>query len=231
MTKLLKWAAIQIYYYLIAADGEICDQEMETFLEIAKETDPLFDQYKEDLIEECQNQVNKITGKENCYAVIKEGIDLVHRDQRKEILRGLDMQAGYINSKMFLWNMLSIVMSDGTYADAERKSLQYVVEKFKLDATLFLEWENAMKAILDIDRSIAQMLDKESPFVIKGKYSDIESSETAGIIKEYTNRREIILNSVKEDVYGLGMGKVIPGVSRKDSRNIDEFDDDLDGEL
>ncbi|MCM1086611.1 MAG: hypothetical protein NC419_00525 [Muribaculaceae bacterium] len=199
-------------------------------MEIAKETDPLFDQYKEDLIEECQNQVNKITGKENCYAVIKEGIDLVHQTQREKsegfITLSLFIFMDYINSDIFLWNMLSIVMSDGTYADEEREIIQYVIEKFELDAVLFLELENAMKAILDIDRNIAQMLDKEGPFVIKREYFDIKSSETVSIIEEYTNRREIILNSVKEDVYGLDMRKVIPGVSRKDSRNIDEFFDD-----
>lgn len=199
MTKLLKWAAIQIYYYLMAADGEICEQEMESFLEIAKATDPLFDQYKEALIEECKNQVNKITGEENRYAVLKEGIDLVHRDQHKEILRGLGWKSGYINSNMFIWNMLSIATTDEAYADEERRIIQYVVDKLELEEAVFLELENAMKSVLDIDRSIAWMVNKDNPFVIKGGDwdRDIESSETVGIIEEFTNRREIILNSVK----------------------------------
>lgn len=197
-TRLLKWAAIQIYYYLIAADGVISDQEMEDFLEIAKETDPLFDQYKEQLIEECKNQVGKTTEEENRCTVLKEGIDLVHRDQLSEIMKGLESKSGYINANMFIWNMLSIAMSDGTYADKERELIQYVVEKFELGKATFLELENAMKAIQDIDQSIVRMIQKENPFVIRGKNWNISSSDKGKYIDEFTSRREVIFNSVKE---------------------------------
>lgn len=198
MDKLVKWAAIQIYYYLIAADGEICGQEMETFLEIATQTDPLFEQYKDSLIEECRNQVNKITGEENRYAVIKEGVDLVHRDQRKEILREIDWKSGHINASMFIWNMLCIAMSDGRYADEEQEIIRYVIERFGLNKVVFLELENAMKAIQDIDKSIARMVEKENPFVIRGKIWDISSTDKGQFIDEFKNRREVIFNSVKQ---------------------------------
>lgn len=209
MTKILKWAAIQIYYYLIAADGEICNQEMESFLEMAKETDPLFDQYKEELIEECRDQVNKIINKKNCYAVIKEGIDLVHRDQRKEILRGLDWKSGYIDPNVFIWNMLSIAISDGTYASEEREIIQYVVKKFEMDMAVLMELENAMEAIIEIDRSITWLSHKDKPFVIKGSNQNIKSSETVRVIEEFTSRREIILNSVKE-IFGVRNKLIAP---------------------
>lgn len=197
-TKILKWAAIQIYYYLIAADGEISEQEMESFLEIAKETDPLFDQYKEQLIEECKNQMGKITEEKNRCTVLKEGIDLVHRDQLSEILKGIESKSGHINANMFIWNMLSIAMSDGTYANKERELIQYVVEKFELGKAAFLELENAMKAMQDIDQSIAWMVHKENPFVIRGKNWNISSSDKGKYIDEFTSRREVIFNSVKE---------------------------------
>lgn len=197
-TKLLKWAAIQIYYYLIAADGEINEQEMESFLEIAKETDPLFDQYKAQLIEECENQVKKASEEEKRCAVLKEGIDLVYRDQLREIFHGLEGKSGQINANMFIWNMLSIVMCDGTYADEESELIHYVVRKFDLDQEVFLELDNAMKAILDIDQSIAWMTQKENPFVIKGTIWEISSSEIGRFIDEFTGRREVILSSVKE---------------------------------
>ena len=198
MTKLLKWAAIQIYYYLIAADGEISEQELECFLEIAKETDPLFDQYKDALMQECKNQVGKIGGQEKRYDVLKEGIDLVHHDQRRDILRGSAGKAGEIDANRFIWNMLSIAMSDEKYADEECEMIQYVVEKFELDAAVFLELENAMKAIVDIDRSIARMTCKEKPFVITEAYWNVKSSEVCGLIDEFINRKEIIFNSVKK---------------------------------
>lgn len=197
-TKILKWAAIQIYYYLIVADGEISEQEMESFLEIAKETDPLFDQYKEQLIEECKTQVGKITEEEKRCAVLKEGIDLVCQDQLSEILKGLESKSGHINVNMFIWNMLSIAMSDGTYADKERELIQYVVERFELDKVAFLELENAMKAIQDIDQSIAWMVHKDNPFVIRGKNWNISSSDKGKYIDEFTSRREVIFNNVKE---------------------------------
>ena len=72
-----------------------------------------------------------------------------------------------------------------------------MVEKFELDGAVFLELENAMKAIVDIDRSIARMTCKENPFVIKEAYWDVKSSEVCGLIDEFINRKEIIFNSVK----------------------------------
>lgn len=197
-TRLLKWAAIQIYYYLMAADGVISDQEMEGFLEIAKETDPLFDQYKEQLIEECKNQVGKITEERNRYAVLKEGIDLVHQDQLNEILNGLEAKSGHINANMFIWNLLSIAMRDGAYTKEEKELIQYVIERFDLDQVMFLELDNAMKTILDIDQSIVRMIQKENPFVIRGKKWNISSSDKGKYIDEFTSRREVIFNSVKE---------------------------------
>ena len=67
--------AVKFYYYLIAADGEVRQSELEKFEEIGKETDTSFMNYKEEVIKECNRQIEKVIDEDEYFEVIKEGID------------------------------------------------------------------------------------------------------------------------------------------------------------
>ena len=143
--------AVKLYYYLIAADGEVKQSELEKFEEIGKETDTSFVDYKDEVIEECNRQIKKVIDEDEYFEVIKEGIDEVLGKDSSLMSR---LMFGGIGAPLVLWNLLSIAVSDKEYAPEEQKLIRYMVRKMKIDKDIYLEMENAIKTIQNIDRTI-----------------------------------------------------------------------------
>lgn len=187
--------AVKLYYYLIAADGEVKQSELEKFEEIGKETDTSFVDYKDEVIEECNRQIKKVIDEDEYFEVIKEGIDEVLGKDSSLMSR---LMFGGIGAPLVLWNLLSIAVSDKEYAPEEQKLIRYMVRKMKLDKDIYLEMENAIKTIQNIDRTITLLSSQDKGFVIKGNHLEIYSSAIGETVKEYTQRRDVIFNSIKE---------------------------------
>ncbi len=187
--------AVKLYYYLIAADGEVKQSELEKFEEIGKETDTSFVDYKDEVIEECNRQIKKVIDEDEYFEVIKEGIDEVLGKDSSLMSR---LMFGGIGAPLVLWNLLSIAVSDKEYAPEEQKLIRYMVRKMKIDKDIYLEMENAIKTIQNIDRTITLLSSQDKGFVIKGNHLEIYSSAIGETVKEYTQRRDVIFNSIKE---------------------------------
>ena len=185
--------AVKLYYYLIAADGEVKQSELEKFEEIGKETDTSFVDYKDEVIEECNRQIKKVIDEDEYFEVIKEGIDEVLGKDSSLMSR---LMFGGIGAPLVLWNLLSIAVSDKEYAPEEQKLI--MVRKMKIDKDIYLEMENAIKTIQNIDRTITLLSSQDKGFVIKGNHLEIYSLAIGETVKEYTQRRDVIFNSIKE---------------------------------
>lgn len=188
--------AVKIYYYMIAADGEIKKPEMEKFMEIGKQTDDSFLNYSEEVIAECKRQLEKVIDEDEYFEVIKEGIDEIFAEDDDYHRRNLTY--GRIAASQILWNLLCIATSDKEYSSEEQKLIRYLVRKLDIDKDVYLEMENAMKAIQNIDHTIAMLSDRDRGFVMKGNHYEIYSSVIGETVKQYIERRDIIFNSVKE---------------------------------
>jgi len=189
--------AVKLYYYLIAADGEVKQPELGKFEEIGKETDTSFADYRDEVIEECKQQMKKVIDEDEYYEVIKEGIDetLGKEDDFYREYSSYDR----IGAPLVLWNLLSIAVSDKEYVPEEQKLIRYVVRKMEIDKVIYLEMENAIKTIQDIDHTITMLSNQDKGFVIKGNNNlEIYSSSIGETVKEYTQRRDVIFNSIKE---------------------------------
>lgn len=180
---------------MIAADGEVKQSELEKFEEIGKETDTSFVDYKDEVIEECNRQIKKVIDEDEYFEVIKEGIDEVLGKDSSLMSR---LMFGGIGAPLVLWNLLSIAVSDKEYAPEEQKLIRYMVRKMKIDKDIYLEMENAIKTIQNIDRTITLLSSQDKGFVIKGNHLEIYSSAIGETVKEYTQRRDVIFNSIKE---------------------------------
>ncbi|MDE6406326.1 MAG: TerB family tellurite resistance protein [Lachnospiraceae bacterium] len=188
--------AVKFYYYLIAADGEVKQSELEKFEEIGKETDTSFGDYRDEVIKECKQQLKKVIDEDEYYEVIKEGIDEALGEEN-------DFYRNYssydrIGASLVLWNLLSIAVSDKEYAAEEQKLIRYMVRKLEIDKVVYLEMENAIKTIQNIDRTIMLLSNQDKGFVIKDNNLEIDSSIIGETVKEYTQRRDVIFNSIKE---------------------------------
>ena len=172
--------ALQIIYYLMAADGAVSHSEEETFDAIGAELDPNFSASKPAIIKNCQAKLENIIDPEDYYDVLQDGVE-------DAILSSNVAADTFITPKLLVWDLLTIAYSDESYDERERKLLKYIVRKLGVDKAVFLEMESSMLTILDIEKEIAWIKTTDQP------YLPIEAR-----INELMKRKAVIFESVKD---------------------------------
>ena len=183
-----KGSALQIIYYLMAVDGEICKAEEEMFDSIGNEMlEELswcsFDEVKPEILEACKEQLDKVIDQDEYYDVIREGVEACFEKEEEQYYS--DSEG--IKGSMLMWNLLAASFCDGGYTKDERRLIKMVGRKLNLDKALFLELENSAKAIYALDKEEVWLKTTDRP------YKTIED-----MISEISNRRAVIMQSVKE---------------------------------
>ena len=172
--------ALQIIYYLMAADGTVFHSEEEKFDAIGAELDPDFSENKPAIIKACQTQLDQAIDPEDYYNVLQDGVE-------KALLPSDESADAVITPKLLVWDLLTIAYSDESYDEIERKLLKYIVRKLHIDKAVFLEMENSMLTILDIEKEIAWIKTTDRP------YLTIEAR-----VNELTKRKTVVFDSVKD---------------------------------
>lgn len=169
--------AIQIIYYLLSVDGKKDEQEMERFDQIASQFDPLFSESREELLCSCERQINKSIDESDYYDVILEGVDdvLVKSDG-----------TGKIKPLELVWNLIYLAHSEGEYSAEETKLIRYIVRKLSVEKNSYLELENLMNTLIELDK-------QKDTFIQK----DLDYLTLRATINEIDNRQNVIVESIK----------------------------------
>lgn len=173
-------SAIKTIYFLMAADGEKYHSEEEKFDAICTELDPEFAKKREQIISECQSQLDKMIDSEDFYDVIQDGVE-------DALISSVKTADTFITPKLLVWNLLTIAYSDESYDEAERKLLKYIVRKLNIDKDVFLEMENSYLTLLDLEKELNWIKTTDRPYLI------IES-----MVNEIADRKNVIFESVKD---------------------------------
>ena len=172
--------AVKIIYYLMAADGKVFHSEEDKFNSIGCELDPDFMAKHEDIIAECQKQLDKVIDPEDYYDALQDGVE--------DALISSKLTADtFITPKLLVWDLLTIAYSDESYDEAERKLVKYIVRKTDIDKTVFLEMESSILTLMDIERELDWIKHTNKP------YLTIES-----MVNELADRKNVIFESVKD---------------------------------
>lgn len=172
--------ALQIIYYLMAADGAICQSEEKKFDAIGTELDPDFADSKPVIIKNCQTQLEKVIDPEDYYDVLQDGVE----DAIRHTGEAADTT---ITPKLLVWDLLTLAYSDDGCDKTERKLLKYIVRKLQVDKAVFLEMESSILTIQDIEKEIVWIKTTEQP------YLTIEAR-----VNELAKRQTVIFDSVKD---------------------------------
>ncbi len=173
-------SAIKIIYYMMAADSQIYHNEEEKFDAIGQELDPNFKEHREQIIGECQAQLNKVIDPEDYYDTLQDGVE-------DALLRSRQTADTFITPKLFVWDLLTIAYSDESYDEAEKKLLKYIVRKTNIDKAVFLEMESSILTLMDIEKELAWIKTTNKP------YLTIEA-----MVNELVDRKSVIFESVKD---------------------------------
>ncbi len=171
--------AVKIFYYLMAADGNIEKSEEEKFEEVCREIDPEFDEHKEHVLKVCKEQLDKVIESEGYFDVVQDGVE-------EAILSNQVLNNGYVPAKLLVWDLLTIAYSDDSYNDPERKLMKYIVRKTDIPKDIFLETESSYLTVTDLEKELQWIKTTDRP------YLTIEKQ-----VKEIERREQAIFESVK----------------------------------
>ena len=172
--------AIKTIYFLMASDGEIQPDEMKDFDTMGTELDPKFPTFKDQLIKECQKSIDKAIEPKDYYDTIQDGIE-------DALLLSKRTEDTYISPKLLIWDLLTIAYSNKEYTETERRVMKYIVRKLDIDKTVFLEMENSMLTIIDLQKELTWIKTTDRP------YLTIEA-----MVNEISARQVAIFDSIKD---------------------------------
>lgn len=172
--------AIKIFWFLMAADGQVYQNEEEKFISVGRELCNDFDEKRGDVVDDCQKYLDKVIDPEDYDDVLQDGV-------LNALLTSKVTEDTFITPKLLLWDMLALAYSDGQYGDKERRLIKYTARKLDVDKSILLELENSIQAITEIENEISWIKTTDRP------YLTIEA-----MVNELTDRKTVIFDSVKE---------------------------------
>lgn len=177
--------ALQIIYYLMAADGYVSEPEELKFDAIAKDLNVSADDKKK-VVEKCKAQISKVIDNDEYFDVIKEGVgDCLIDDGLYHSNLFWDKR---VSNKVLVWDLLAVSFSDESYSKQERDLIKYIVRNISMDKSIFLEMENSMKAIYAVNGEIYWLKsNKDRP------YQMVQCN-----LEELNKRKAVIEKSVKK---------------------------------
>lgn len=175
-----KKSAVMLFYYLIAVDKNVSDEELDTYESIANEIDPnSFSSYSESIAEEYRNQISKMIDEEDFYDIILEGVDIALHNPLGEDEQG-------VSSRYLLWNLLVVAYCDDEYSNEERRLIKHIVRVLNIENDVFLEMEQLMKANVAVGNELETIEKSDKPY-----------NEIRPMVEELEKRREVIVTSAK----------------------------------
>ena len=175
-----KRAAIKIFCYLMAADGAATADEQECFQAIGAELDPDgFHEYREQILEEVDRQLQSGMEEEDSYELLLEGID-------RELAVPAEGEAG-IGVRLLVWDLLTIAFSNADYASVERKLIKHIVRVTGMEHSVFFEMEHSMKTIAAIEKEMNWIEQSNRPY-----------AQVRPIVDELQNRRAATMEGIRQ---------------------------------
>lgn len=171
--------ALKVFYYMMAADGELFHGEEEKFDLIGQEISPEFEKIRADVIAECQQQLDKVIDSADYYDVLQDGVE-------DALLSSAKTADSFITPKLLVWDLLTLSYSDEQYDETERRLLKYIVRKLDIDKAVFLEMESSIQTLMDLEKEQQWIKTTERP------YLTIEA-----MVNEIEDRKHVIFDSVK----------------------------------
>ena len=176
MQLITKENAFKIFYYIIASDGMITQEEIGKLDEVGAQIfgDDYMD-VRNNLIGECQAKMAPITyHPEDSFEIISEAIDDAFQAATDDLLNG-------IPKRLLVWNLLTIAYSDNNFDQNERKLLRKINRKLELNESVLFEMEQYITTVLGIENELGRLKESMDPYKF-----------VRPLVEELENRRDTI---------------------------------------
>lgn len=178
MKKISVKGALKAYYYLLAVDGTIDNQELKCFHDICLETDETSAQYMEELKAQCDIVICNAQGDEY-EGMIQEAFDDAVREESSE-------NGVIIPSRLLIWNMFVLAYSNNECLESEKKVISHASRILDIDKSVFMEMDHLIHT--------ASILIKEKD---KFEQSERPYRVIRPIVVELEKRIKVLLRAAK----------------------------------
>lgn len=157
--------ALQTIYIQMNIDGAISQEELKQFQIFAKDMDPEFDTYQNDMVSKLDELIAQ-TEKSDFY-------DDIHDEAGTIIRESINTPESAIDCKLLIWNMLVISYIDSEYNEYENKLVKYTAKQCGIDRSIVLEMESYILTQIAIEK-------EETALKQSGRqYAEVEKEITA----------------------------------------------------
>lgn len=164
--------AVKLMYMVMAADGELAEEELSQIQEIGGELDAAFAEHRTETMEECTALVRQLDA-EN----YREELNDLVRDVIQE---SLHVPGAAIPVKLLLWDLLAVAQSDNHYQEEEAKLIRYIARHLEVDKSIVPEMETASRALMAIENETAWLKTTDRPFgVVEPVMKELEGRKSA----------------------------------------------------
>jgi len=171
-------SAIKTFFFLLAIDGTIDEDEIKHFHTIGLSIDPgHYLDYSNVLESECKSVIAG-AGDEH-YDVISEAVDEALSHEAKEDDQGL-------TPRLLVWDLFAAAFSNSVYDESERRLINHIARKAGIDKSVVLEMEQMMKTLTSIQNEINWASQANRPY-----------PEIKPIIDELEKRQNVITEAAE----------------------------------
>jgi len=170
--------AMKVFYYLLAVDGDVSSEEIESLDNIGCQVDSdEYFEYKNNIISSCKKHIASAIEGEKHYDVILKGINKALRSKSNSESQGVPV-------RFIVWNMLAMAFNNDEYSDIVKAVITNVVYVTKMDRSVFLEMEQHMQTVAAIVKENERIQASGKPY-----------SEVRPFVEELEYRQKVILES------------------------------------
>lgn len=171
-------SALKVFYYLLAVDGTIDENERMHFHSIGMSLDPgHFGEYEKNIENECK--IALINADDDEYEIILESVDEALTHEAPPDDQGL-------TPRLMIWNLFVAAFSNGIYDDYEKRLINHIARKADVDKSVVLEMEQMVNTLSSIQKEIDW-----------AKLSGRSADEIGSIIIELEKRQEVITKAAE----------------------------------
>lgn len=229
MIIIKKRSVIEIFYYLMAVDGEPNTVMLSKFNELGTEVDAeKFPEYKDELIDFCNRQKERMIDPEDYYDVLSESVDRALTKTTENLEEGM-------TSRMLVWNLLVNALYDRTYTDNERRLVKHIVRVLNIKHSVFLEMEQLIKTSVAVTDEIEWLKSSDKPFGRISpifdeakKRAEIISESAMALIEDEMYEKAVEALEIKDDFVDIArkkVGETVAPVTDKIGETIDPLKD------
>jgi uncharacterized tellurite resistance protein B-like protein len=167
--------ALRLYFYLMAADGEIHSNELERFNAICEEYGKEFVERQGELVTECQE---KLTATASSISPLVSAMSCV--DSVLYAPADLVDDGANVTPKLLVWNLLALAYSDDNCDDLERELIRHVAQRVDVSEAAIMDMESYIHTINDLEREIAWVKTTNQTYLaIEASIKELEARKAA----------------------------------------------------